>query len=169
MYIFLGLKMSKYETKYFGEISIDEKSDFEYIDVEYRNKEINISFFDCKIYGDKLKTLDIIDKYIEINEIGKKTILGNFPENETIKYYFECHFDILEEEQILEIFDVKTFEEFDIKKTVDKLKYPNLLFGIENNEINFSVDYKVSDDYSDEILSVKMDEKLNVTDFSHES
>jgi ADP-glucose pyrophosphorylase len=102
--------------------------------------------------------------------MAKKAILENFPENETVKYYFECHFDILEEEQLLEIFGVKTFEEFDIAKAVEKLDYPDLLFGIEKNkEITFSVDYKVSEEYSDEILCVKMDEKLNITDFSHES
>jgi hypothetical protein len=162
--------MAKYNTKYFGEINIDETSDFEYIDVRYKNNEINISFSDCNIYGDKIKIcLDILDKYIEINEIGKKAIIENFTENETVKYYFECHFDILEEEQILEVFGIKTFDEFDIKMTVEKLEYPDLLFGVENDEINFSVDYKVSEEFSDEILCIKMDEKLNITGFSHES
>ena len=162
--------MGKYITKYFGQISIDKTSDFEFINLVYENKEINISLSDCNIYGDKLKTcINIIDKYLEINKIAKKAILENFRVNNIIKYYFECHFDILAEEQILKVFGVKTFEEFNIKREVDKLDYPNLLFGIENNEISFSVDYKVSEEYSDEILCVKMDEKLNVNNFSHES
>jgi hypothetical protein len=162
--------MDNYITKYFGQISIDKTSDFEYIDLMYENKEINISLSDCNIYGDKLKTcINIIDKYPELNKIAKKAILENFHLNDTIKYYFECHFDILDQEQVLKVFGVKTFEEFDIKRGVDKLDYPNLLFGIENNEINFSVDYKVSKLYSNEILSVVMDEKLNVNRFSHES
>ncbi|MDR0525320.1 MAG: DUF2004 domain-containing protein, partial [Spirochaetaceae bacterium] len=158
-------------TKYFGTIAIDEASDFEYIDVKYKDKDVNISLSDCNKLGDNLKVcLDIIDKYVEINEIAKKAVLENFPENETVKYYFECHFDILEEEQIFEIFGVETFDKFDIVKTVEKLDYPNLLFGIgKNNEINFSVDYKISKEYSDEILCVKMDAKLNIKKFSHES
>src|SRR5262249_27337161 len=103
-----GISMGKYATKYFGEITIDENSNFEYINVKYKDKEINISLSDCNIYGEKLKVcLEIIDKYIDINEISKKAILENFPENETVKYYFECHFDILEEPKILEIFGVK--------------------------------------------------------------
>jgi hypothetical protein len=57
----------------------------------------------------------------------------------------------------------------DIKTTVEKMAYPNLLFGIEEGKITFSVDYMVSKEYSDEILCVKMDEELNITDFSHES
>ena len=163
--------MAEYSTKYFGTLVIDEKSDFEYLNVKYEDKEINISLSDCNIYGDKLNVcLNIIDKYIEIDEIAKKAILENFPENETVKYYFEYHFDILEEEKIFEIFGVKTFEEFDIVNAVEKLDYPNLLFVIEKNKaITFSVDYKISKEYSDEILCVKMDEKLNITDFSQES
>jgi hypothetical protein len=162
--------MGNYVTKYFGEIVIDETNDFEYIEINYNGQEKHISLSDCNVYGEKLKIcLDILDKYVEINEIGKRVIYENFPENETVKYYFECHFDVLEEKQILEIFGIKTFDEFDIKKTVEKLEYPNLLFGIENGEINISVDYKVSKEYSNEILCVKMDEKLNVMGFSHES
>ena len=162
--------MGNYKTKYFGEIFIDETSDFEYIDVPYKDKEINISLADCDIYGDKLKTcIKILDKYTEINEIAKKAIIENFSGNETIRYYFACHFDILEEELIQEIFGVKTFDKIDIKSIVEKLGEPSLLFGIDNNEINFSVDYKIAEEYSDEILCVKMDEKLNITDFAHES
>jgi hypothetical protein len=50
-----------------------------------------------------------------------------------------------------------------------KLEYPNLLFSRQGDNINVSVDYMISKDYSDEILCVKMDEKLNITGFSHES
>ena len=164
--------MAEYTTKHFGIIVLDETSDFESIVVKYKDKEIRISLYEYNKYGDKTKVcLDIMDKYIEINEIAKKAIIENFPKNETIKYYFDCHFDIFEDDKIVEkIFGVKTFDEFNIKKTVENLDYPNLLFGIgENGEINFSVDYKVSKEYSDEILCVKMDEKLNIIDFSHES
>ena len=161
--------MSKFATKYFGEITIEEGDDGSTY-VKYNNQEIYIFFYKYKSYGDKFKVvLEIMDKYVEINKIAKKAILENFPENETIKYYFECHFDILEEEKLIEIFGVNNFKELDIKNTVEKLEYPNLLFGKEENEINISVDYKVSKEYSDELLCVKMNEKLNVIDFSHES
>ena len=162
--------MGSYKTRYFGDILVDEASDFEYIDTEYDGHEINISLSDCNRYGEKMGTcLDILDKYPEINEIAKKAILENFPENEIIRYYFECHFDVLEEAPILEIFGVSAFDELDAGKAIENLEYPNLLFGIDEGEINFSVDYKVSEEYSDEILCVKMDKNLNITDFSHES
>jgi len=163
-------KIDKYSTKYFGEIVITEEDGHGSADVLYDNQKISIFLCDYNLYGDKVKVcLGIMDKYVEINEIAKKAILENFIENETVKYYFECHFDILETEYLLEIFDVNSFEEMNIKSVVEKLEYPNLLFSIGNNEIKVSVDYMVSKEYSDEILCVRIDEKLNITDFAHES
>ena len=165
--------MNKHKTKYFGEIelSIEQDGSFADFDTIYNGQEITISLSDYKIYGDKLKLCwEIIDKYIEINEIAKNAIIEYFDKNENIKYYFKCHFeDILDEEEIIEIFGVKSFKKMNIKKVVEKMEFPNLLFGIKNGIIDFSVDYMVSKEYSDEILCVRMDEKLNVTDFTHES
>ncbi|ULQ59052.1 DUF2004 domain-containing protein [Brucepastera parasyntrophica] len=129
-----------------------------------------ISLSDCNLYGEKLKLcLEIIDKYPELVRAAKKAIADNFPGNETVRYYFECHFDLLDDEDLLEIFGVKTFAEFDIQKAIEKLGCPDLLFGIEDGEIHFSADYMISKEYSDGILCVKMDERLNVTGFSQES
>jgi hypothetical protein len=162
--------MSEFETKYFGNIIIDTGGENGHTYVKYNNEEIRIFFYEYEKYEEKIKVcLEIMDKYLEINDIAKKAILENFFEDETIKYYFECHFDILEEDKLLEIFCESNFEKLDMTNVVSNLKYPNLLFSIKNNEINVSVDYKVSKKYSDEILCVKMDEKLNVTGFSHES
>ena len=162
--------MGVYRTKYFGDITIDEKSDFEFIDAIYKGAEINISISDCNIFGEKLgKCLEMINNYQELDKIAKQAIIDNFKDDGTINYYFECHFDILEEENLLEIFGVDTFEEFNINETVKKLGPPDLLFGINDNEIILSVDYMVSKDYSDEILCVKVDEESHVTGFSHES
>ncbi|MDR2966917.1 MAG: hypothetical protein LBU74_03085 [Methanobacteriaceae archaeon] len=43
--------MDKYYTKYFGQISIDKNSDFEFINLMYENKAINTSLSDCDFYG----------------------------------------------------------------------------------------------------------------------
>ena len=76
---------------------------------------------------------------------------------------------MLEDKKLLEIFGVKSFEELDIEKTVGKMEYPDLIFYIKDGKINFTVDYMVAKDYSDEILLVIMDKELNVMSFSHES
>jgi len=165
--------MIEYRTKYFGNIVIDETGEFESIDLKYKDKEIRISLYKCNVYGNKLKNcLEMIDKYIEINEIAKKAILENYSKNKIIEDYFRDHFEdySFEEEKIVEIFGVNTFNNFNAKKTIEELEYPNLLFSMEeNNEIKISVDYQVSKKYSDEILCVKINEKLNIIEFTHES
>ena len=160
--------MAIFETKYFGEIIVDDEG---FTNAKYNDQEIRIFFYEYNCYGDKIKTcLEIIDKYIEVDEIARNEIVKNYPKNEIIKNYFKDHFvDYgFEEEQIIEIFGVKDFKDFDIRSTVEKLEYPNLIFGIEDGKIKLSVDYMVYKE-SDQILCVKMDEKLNTIYFSHES
>ena len=164
----------KYTTKHFGEIELAIVEGGHWADfvTMYNGQEITVSFSDYSIYGDKIKVCwEIIDKYIQINEIAKKAIIENFPHKKgLVNYYFKCHFeDMLEDEELMEIFGVKNFNKLDIQKTVDKMEYPDLIFSIKDNKITFSVDYMVSKEYSDEILLVIMDEELNVIDFSHES
>jgi hypothetical protein len=166
--------VNKYGTKHFGEVelSIEEDGSWADFDTMYNGQEITVSFSDYSIYGDKIKICwGIIDKYVEINEIAKKAIIENFPrKNGIVNYYFKCHFeDMLEDEELLEIFDVKSFKKLDIEKTVEKMGYPDLIFAIKDGEITFSADYMVSKEYSDEILLVTMDKELNVIGFSHES
>jgi hypothetical protein len=73
----IGGKMDKYITKYFGEIFFDETDDP--IGLKYNGQKLYISFFCPNLYEGKVKIyLDILDKYVEINEIGRKAILENF-------------------------------------------------------------------------------------------
>jgi hypothetical protein len=73
--------MSNYTTKYFGEISINETDEafFSIIPLEYNGQKLQISFYGRNNFEYKLKILlDILDKYIEIDEIGRKAIIETF-------------------------------------------------------------------------------------------
>ena len=166
--------MNKYSTKHFGEIelSIEEDGSWADFDTIYKGQEITVSFSEYSLFGDKITMCwEIIDKYVQINEISKKAIIENFPQkNGIVNYYFKCHFeDMLEDEELMEVFGVKSIKKLDIEKAVERMEYPDLIFYIKNGEINFSVDYMVTKEYSDEILLVIMDKELNVIGFSHES
>jgi hypothetical protein len=157
-------KMTKIMTKYFGEIIVNEDIEEDgcaFADVKYNNQEIRIYFDNFNIYEDKNKIcFNIINKYVEINEIAKKAIIENYSVNKTIRYYFEYHFNNLEENELMEIFSVNNFYEMDIKNIVKKLKYPNLFFKIEENEIYVFVYYIVAKEYTGELLCVKMNKNL---------
>ncbi|MDR0389429.1 MAG: DUF2004 domain-containing protein [Spirochaetaceae bacterium] len=166
--------MAKYVTKYFGEIDFDEASNTIDFDVVFNGQEINICFNEVPLYRDKIQLCwDIIDQYDKLNEIAKNAIIKNFPQTKgVVNYYFKCHFDdeILDEDELVEIFGVKDFKKIDIKNVVEKLAYPDLNIWInKNNELDICPDYKVAPEYSDEILCIKMDVKLNVIKFLHES
>jgi hypothetical protein len=96
--------MEKHATKYFGEVelAIDEDGSWADFDTIYNGQEITVSLSDYGIYKDKIKVCwEIIDKYVEINEIAKKAIIENFPQkNGMVNFYFKCHFDedMLDEE-----------------------------------------------------------------------
>jgi hypothetical protein len=150
--------MGKYTTKYFGDICINEDNDFEYIDLYYENNVIGVTLGDCNLYGNKLRIcLEILDKYFEINEMTKKAIFENFPNDETVKNFFDRYFGGINK-------DIDN-----IKKIVGKFEYADLTFGIENDQINFSIDYLPSKEYLGGVkLCVKMDEKLNIINFFEE-
>lgn len=162
----------KFNTKYFGELDIEVENGDGSAFTSYDGQKLYFYFANFKSYGAKINVcLNVLDRYLQICEMAKAAIVQNFNKNETVRYYFECHFDVLESDTLTEIFGTDEFEKLDVKKIVRNFGYPNLLFGFaeDKKELEISVDFKVAPEYSDEILCVKMDENLNVTDFSHES
>jgi hypothetical protein len=163
--------MGKYVTKYFGELIIDENGTNADFDLTYKSNEINIYFSDLNLYKDKIRIcIDMLDKYLEIDKIAKESIIEHFPEKKgLINYYFKCHFEMLDEDELEEIFGTKSFKKLDINKAVSNLYNPNIVFSANNGVINMTFDYVVSEEYSDEILVVIIDEELNIIKYSHES
>jgi len=162
--------MKKFSTKYFGELEIDEGSEFEYIDLTYNNDAMYLSF--SGFNGEAEKTaqcIAIIDRYAELHEIAKKEIAENYESNEVIRYYFKYHFETLDKETLNELFGVSDFSSFSIEKAAEKLCAPDLEFLLESGEICISADYRVSKEYSEEVLCVKMNEDLFVMDFTREN
>ena len=162
--------MNTYKTKFFGELAVDEISDFEYFDLNYNDTTMYISL--SEFNGDTAKTakcMEIIDRYAEIDETARKAIAENFADNEVIQYYFKFHFDTLDKEKTEELFGVTDFAAFSAEEAVKKLEYPDLVFTLEFGEINLSVDYRVSKEFSDEVLCVKMNEELFILDFAREN
>jgi hypothetical protein len=167
--------MDKHNAKYLGEIelSVEENGYWADFVTAYEGQEITVSFSGYNHFGDAINTCwKIIDKYIELNKIVKKTIIENFPqENGCVNNYFKYHFseDMMEEEKLAEVFGVKRFEQIEIGRIVGKMDYPNIIFFIKDGKITFYAEYKASKYYSDELLSVQMDEEMNVLGFIHES
>jgi hypothetical protein len=139
--------------------------------ITYNTQEITIFLHGLGIYGDKVKVcLEILEKYLEINEIAKKAIIENFHNhnNEDLNNIFEGVFESLDLNVIRPPKGI-TIEEYYIKEYVENWKFPYLLFGIIDNEIAVYAEYILTEEWGEFIdsLSVKMDEKLNITGFDY--
>jgi hypothetical protein len=183
--------MINYNTKYFGEIIIDESRDCNNLSVIYEDSRID--FFlelgnKSECYYAKIdKFFSIIDRYIELDKICKEKIVENYNNNAIINNYFKKNFDVLLKEQLIEIFGVDNFENFDIEKAIKRLKNTRISFDCSDYEIitktqlypyvalfsetkkmdknNFVLNYMIAEKYSNEILAIKIDYEFNIIDF----
>jgi N-acetylglutamate synthase/N-acetylornithine aminotransferase len=111
----------KYTTKYMGEITVVDLDIISWINGKYNSKDIQIASTGVIGFQDNFGyIMKLVDQYKEIHKITKKAIVENYKYNKTIKEYFKYHFDSLEESKIFKIFGIKTFNEFDITKAVEK-------------------------------------------------
>jgi hypothetical protein len=163
--------MDTYKTKYFGEISFNDTTQYTGINVSFKNKRIHVSFLDKEIYNDKItQCLNILDEYSNIYEISKNAILNNYSKNKNLKNYFKYCFKNLDEKQRVNIFGVNKYKDIDFKYIIEKLEYPNLYIGINNNELQIEPYYILSNKCSfceSNILIVNMDESLNILGYRH--
>jgi hypothetical protein len=152
------LKMEKHTTKYFGEVElfINEDGSWADFDTIYNEQEITVSLSDYGIYEDKIKVCwEIIDKYVEIDEISKKAIIKKFS-HEKLKElnYPNLNLFIRKDEITIYLkYETTTYKEksegFN-KRYVEALKKGILI------------------DFPPLPLRVKMDAKLNVLDINSE-
>jgi dephospho-CoA kinase len=107
----------------------------------------------------------MLDKYVEMDETVRRYMIENLHKIAQIYHYFKNQFDEMRDERLIEAFGTKTFEDLDIKKVVEQMKYPNVQFCIEDDELNIVLNYWASK-YSP-LISITMDKDLNVVGISH--
>ena len=160
--------MGTYGTRHFGELAVNEEDDYTYLDLRYQDREMYISLSNCR--GETLpKCLALIDRYAEIDELARAAIRDEFGSNEVIRYYFQFHFDSLDEKTVQALFGAPSLDALDAKSAVEKLEFPDLVFDGSGGELALSADYRISKEYSEEVLSVRLDENLYILDFTRET
>jgi hypothetical protein len=165
--------MDKYETKYFGEIIFNDFGDFLSALIKYNNYSIDI-FLDRSIYVNKINfCLSMINKYFEINNITKDAILKNYSKNKVLKKYFKDCFKNFDEGIRTSIFDTNKYKNINIKSVIDKMKYPDFHFTLNDSnksELEIRQNYYLSKECTfgkSNVLSVNMDINLNILNFEH--
>jgi len=164
----------KYKTKQFGEISFHvwPDDDYGHTDIHYQNQKIEIFIPDIWTHTKKIAPcLDIIEKYFDINETAKNTLLNNYKENKVIKEYFKFNFRKMYNEERLKVFSTVKYKKIDFPAIIKNLSCPVLHIDLNeaNNELEVSLSYvltKVSWLRS-QILIVNIDENLTVSGYEH--
>jgi hypothetical protein len=163
--------MDTYRTKYFGDFTIDETNKNGYYDMVFKGQKMYISLKDAEVGSSQLcgdylkKAFGMLDKYVEMDETVRRYMIKNLHKIAQIYHYFKNQFDEMRDERLIEAFGTKIFEDLDIKKVVEQMKYPNVQFCIEDDELNIVLNYWASE-YSP-LISITMDKDLNVVGISH--
>jgi hypothetical protein len=165
-------------TKIFGEIILDETKEYEKIYIKYNESKLTIGIPNCFMKNsDELKMcIEIMDKYLEINEIAKNEVVEkhnkeNVRYSGRVKHFFEYIFHNYGNEERFELFGTNIFKDIDVKYIFKKIDYPDLLFvrgNHDDNKIEFWLNYIVSkNDHIGpfkEILGVQMDQRFIIMD-----
>ena len=167
--------MPKYtiNTKLFGKIKADTEDGMcEYYDITLGGRDMNTSLmiFEDTLNDDTLKIVsDLIEHVPEMYEKGKSELMKKRDSDATVKFFIEWHLDELQEE-VLEIFDVSSVKEITSDLFIDELYLRNITIAeTKDGWIDCTMDFSLPDEYSDELLVVRFDEKYEIYDISHES
>jgi DNA-directed RNA polymerase subunit N (RpoN/RPB10) len=160
--------LEKYTTENMGEIAVFDLGIIANIYGKYNSSDICIAGIGVVSFKEHFDYfIKKVNEYEEIYKITKKGIIDNFNCNKTVKDFFSHYFNTLKEDELLDVFGVTKFCDLDKKNIVEKLHYPRLWFenGIGGQEIEFTVQYWVSDKYDDIVLNIFLDDNLNITSF----
>ena len=135
-------------------IGIKELTTMLYIEEESLNK-------------DNIK--DVIEMLDRVPEMYKKSrdIILKETENGTIDFFVEWHIDELD---LAELFGVKNNKEITREMFLNFLEPRTInLYADEDGDIISFFDFSLPEDYSDELLVIRFNNKYEVFDISHES
>ena len=153
--------MKNHKTKYFGEIEIDLRNSNGF-SVQYKGQGINICFV-CSDYNENTysdwckKIINILDNYDKVNRTAKNAIIENYCKDVELKCFFNCFFELLDEE--------------DVTETTENMRNEAIIFFIsEEKGFTFTLSYLLSEydskfkakkEHENALLSVNMNEAFS--------
>jgi len=164
-------KVGKYKTKSFGKIDLSNITKIFGVDIKHYRHRINLHF-----YGDFInqKIIDAclytINNYFDINSAVKQKMLIAFQNNKYLNSFFKHCYYYFPRYESIKIFGKEEFKMINLKNAVKKLKYPDLMFKVENNNLTIVFCYHFNSNSSSArstALYVSMNEQLNILNFEY--
>jgi len=164
-------KVGKYITKSFGVVDFSYIAEILGTDIKYDGHRINLHFDGDYINQKIIDTcLHTVNNYFEINNTIKQAMLTAFQENKSLHDFFEYCYENFPRYESVRIFGAEEFEVVNMENVVEKLKYPDLRFTMDNNGLAISLWYhfeSASSPAKSNALIVTMSEQLNILSFEH--
>lgn len=160
--------MSKYKSKYFGEIDLDKDEDCYDVEFKYKNRIVEI---DLNIYPEdkpEIQQLVTIENYINNLEKHEKEIRNFFDsdfKNEGIsKEYIEHHAEEIEDYELESLIDKENKEKTIEEQLLSKVYIQRIGFYPNDNRfaiLDFHLNYETSDQIL--VLIVENDMSYDIT------
>jgi hypothetical protein len=164
-------KVGKYKTKSFGEVDFSDIAEFWGVDIKHYKHQIHLHFNGGNINQKIIDAcLHTINNYFEINSAVKKAILNAYQENNALHGFFKCCYHCFPRYESIRIFGIGEFKTINLENAVKKLKYPDLRFTVDNNNLTIDLCYhfkSASLPAASNALIVTMNEQLNILKFEH--
>ncbi len=141
--------------------------------LELDDKEIRTSL---NIWEDFItsKNIAVVKNFLEnipnLYEKAINEIDNNKAKNDVIMDFIESALEEMDEEALLEIFDVDSVDEITTEIFVQILEPRQIWIApTSSGDIDCTFDFSLPEEYSDQLLVLRFDSQLDLTDISHES
>jgi internalin A len=123
---------------------------------------------DIFIDGNKKVAEKVLDNLPALYEKGKTALFNSIDSNELIKNYI--HFHIAELDELHEFFGVDSNAQITAEMFIEKLAPKAIAISTDNeNIIDCSLDFSLSEDFTDELLVVRFNNRLEIYEITHEN
>jgi len=168
--------MSAYvlDTKLFGEIEITESDGLiEDFDIVLADKEMTVHFqvFEDVANDSTIKTIkNILDNIPLMYEKGKKAIIDGMDSNAIVESFIDDYFYDNDIDVYLDIFDVDTTEKVTAIMVAERLEPRAIVIANDKDGmIDCTFDFSLPEEYSDQLLVIRFNDKHEIFNITHES
>ena len=168
--------MSAYvlDTKLFGEIEITESDGLiEDFDIVLADKEMTVHFqvFEDVANDSTIKTIkNILDNIPLMYEKGKKAIIDGMDSNAIVESFIDDYFYDDGIDVYLDIFDVDTTEKVTAIMVAERLEPRAIVIANDKDGmIDCTFDFSLPEEYSDQLLVIRFNDKHEIFNITHES
>jgi hypothetical protein len=164
-------KVGKYKTKSFGEVDFSNIAEIFGVIIRHNKHRIELNFSGGNINKKIIDTcLHTVNNYFEINSSVKKAMLSAFEGNKSLHGFFKYCYSLFPRYESVGIFGTGEFKTVNLENVVKKLKYPDIWFTVENDNLTISFWYhfnSASTRAKANALVVTMNEQFDIMNFEH--